>query len=156
MAPPGTGMKISEMNISTHQSELTTLKKSILWKIKGINSIRSANSWEAATCQMEIGDTVWRLHLFSDGKYLFGMPTLIEPRNKPIVYTLKTSIVNNNDFVIHTPYAANKTAVTAGANKDPHKWEIMKYGDATMDLFSNYVFDDTLKVLVDMTLHVQK
>jgi len=155
-------------------SQVVSLKEEFIWEIQGVAEIQKSKQWGLTYCEMSLSNDLYKwgltLGTSSSGKYLLAKPELIHSKApKPVAYQIRFSVINNDNFAIYTsPYcqetivnvgekttpAPNRGPVSEGATEGSGYKEVLAFTDGIVDSFSNYVFNNSLKLLVEIQMHV--
>lgn len=80
---------------------------SFTWEIKGVEEIKRMDTWEAVHCEFKVSKFTWSLSLTSNNRYLYVVPSLVEPKNVVVKFAMAIMVLNNNNQVINTPILGN-------------------------------------------------
>jgi len=80
---------------------------SFTWEIKGVEEIKKMDTWEAVHCEFKVSKFTWSLSLTSNDRYLYVVPSLVEPKNVVVKFAMAIMVLNNNNQVINTPILGN-------------------------------------------------
>ncbi|OXA57156.1 uncharacterized protein LOC110847210 [Folsomia candida] len=151
--------------VQVFKSKIDSQSNTFLWEINGIAAISKQNLWRIPSCEFQVGLSKWKLSLDlgSNGNILLAKPELIHhPTDSTIFYTLRLYVVNPQNYVIHASQFGKGTKSSRLDHPILHDnghlgtCEVLRFSDGIVDLFSNYVFNDALKFLVEMTVFGNK
>jgi len=140
--------------IPEYKSKLAKETTSFTWEIKGVEEIKRMDTWEAVHCEFKVSKFTWSLSLTSNDRYLYVVPSLVEPKNVVVKFAMAIMVLNNNNQVINTPILGDLGYYGAASEKKvvDQKWEVLKFGETNFDYFSSQVYNGSLKLFVEMTV----
>lgn len=85
--------------------QVTSKTAKFVWEIKEISNIVKQKLWTVPKCKFSIGPYKWKLSLSLRDKenILYAKPELITPTDAEASYSLYLSVVNAQNYVLHSP-----------------------------------------------------